>query len=71
MTDIATGRRPRSSKLDKFPAAFAVAGAKQEKAADEETLIYYNDSRVIRRLTRRGWKSGEHKRLKNGSTVPP
>jgi hypothetical protein len=25
--------------LDKFPTAFSVAGEKQEKAADEETLI--------------------------------
>ena len=38
MTDIATGRQPRPSDLDKFPAAFSVAGEKQEKAADEETL---------------------------------
>jgi len=39
MTDIATGRQPRPSDLDKFPAAFSVAGEKQERAADEETLI--------------------------------
>ena len=39
MTDIATGRQPRPSDLDKFPAAFSVAGEKQEKAADKETLI--------------------------------
>jgi hypothetical protein len=39
MTDIATGRQPRPSDLDKFPTAFSVAGEKQEKAADEETLI--------------------------------
>ena len=39
MTDIVTGRQPRPSDLDKFPAAFSVAGEKQEKAADEETLI--------------------------------
>jgi hypothetical protein len=26
MTDIATGRQPRPSDLDKFPAAFSVAG---------------------------------------------
>ena len=38
MTDIATGRQPRPSDLDKFPAAFSVAGEKQEKAADQETL---------------------------------
>jgi len=39
MTDIATGRQPRPSDLDKFPTAFSIAGEKQEKAADEETLI--------------------------------
>ena len=39
MTDIATGRQPRPSDLDKFPAAFSVAGEKQEKAADKETSI--------------------------------
>jgi len=38
MTDIATGRQPRPSDLDKFPASFTIAGEKQEKAADEETL---------------------------------
>jgi hypothetical protein len=39
MTDIATGRQPRPADLDKFPAAFTVAGEKQETAADEETSI--------------------------------
>jgi hypothetical protein len=39
MTDIATGRQPRPSDLDKFRAAFSAAGEKQEKAADEETLV--------------------------------
>ena len=39
MTDIATGRQPRPSELDKFPAAFSAAGEKLEKAADEETSI--------------------------------
>jgi hypothetical protein len=39
MTDIATGRQPRPSDLDKFPAAFSAVGEKQEKAADEETLV--------------------------------
>ena len=32
MTDVATGRKPRPPDLDKFPAAFTVAGEKQEKA---------------------------------------
>jgi len=39
MPDIATGRQPRPPDLDKFPAAFSVAGEKQEKAADEEPSI--------------------------------
>ena len=39
MMDIATGRQPRPSDLDKFPAAFSAAGEKLEKAADEETAI--------------------------------
>jgi hypothetical protein len=39
MTDIATGRQPRPSDLDKFPKAFSVAGEKQERVADEETSI--------------------------------
>jgi hypothetical protein len=39
MTDIATGRQPRPSELDKFPAAFTVVGEKKENAADEETSI--------------------------------
>jgi hypothetical protein len=39
MTDIATGRQPRPSDLDKLPTAFSVAGEKQEKAADKETSI--------------------------------
>jgi hypothetical protein len=38
MTAIATGRQPRPSDLDKFPAAFSV-GEKQEKAADKEAAI--------------------------------
>jgi hypothetical protein len=39
MTDIATARQPRPSDLDKFPAAFSFAGEKQEKVADQETLV--------------------------------
>jgi hypothetical protein len=38
MIDIATGRPPRPTDLDKFPAMFTVAGEKQEKTADEKTL---------------------------------
>jgi hypothetical protein len=39
MTDIATGRQPRPPDLDKFPAAFSVAGEIVERAADQETAI--------------------------------
>lgn len=39
MTDIAMGRQQRPPDLDKFPAAFSVAGEKQEKAADQETSL--------------------------------
>jgi len=46
MTDIATGRPPRPSDLDKFPAAFIVAGEKQERAVDEETSKDHCDSPV-------------------------
>jgi hypothetical protein len=38
MIDIATGRQRRPTDLDKFPATFTVAGEKQERTADEETL---------------------------------
>ena len=39
MIDIAMGRQPRPSDLDKFPAAFSVAGEKLERVTDEETSI--------------------------------
>ena len=39
MPDIATGRQPRPSDLDKFPAAFSADAEKQEKTAEEETSI--------------------------------
>jgi hypothetical protein len=39
MMDIATGRQPRPSDLDKLPTAFSGGGEDQEKAADEETSI--------------------------------
>jgi hypothetical protein len=51
MTDIATGRQPRPPDLDKFPAAFPVAGEKQEKAADEglkKLWFYCNDGQSRR-----------------------
>jgi hypothetical protein len=40
MTDIATGRQPRPSDLDKFPAAFSVAGEKQEKATCRKICVW-------------------------------
>jgi hypothetical protein len=71
MMDIATGRRPRPSDLDKFPAAFAVAGARPEKAADEETLTLLQRFSGHPEIDKARVEIGEHKRLKNGSTVTP
>jgi hypothetical protein len=39
LMDIATGREARSPEVDKFAAAFSVAGEKQQKTADEQTLF--------------------------------
>ena len=39
MMKIATGKEARPPELDKFAAAFAVAGERQEMAADQETLV--------------------------------
>ena len=36
---IATGKEERPPEVDTFAAAFAVAGEKQEMAADQETLV--------------------------------
>ena len=36
---IATGKEPRPLQLDSFAAAFSSAGEKQEKTADEKTLV--------------------------------
>ena len=38
MMKIATGKEARPPELDTFAAAFAVAGEKQEMAADKEML---------------------------------
>jgi hypothetical protein len=39
LTNIATGKEARPLEVDKFAAAFAVAGEDQEKAADEQTAV--------------------------------
>jgi hypothetical protein len=39
LTKIATDKEERPPELDAFAAAFAVAGEKQEKAADEATRV--------------------------------
>jgi hypothetical protein len=39
LMDIATGREARSPELDKFAARFSIAGERQEKTADEQTLF--------------------------------
>jgi hypothetical protein len=39
LINIATGKQPRPLQLDKFAAAFAVAGENQEMVADQKTLV--------------------------------
>ena len=39
LINIASGKVPRPLQLDRFAGAFSVAGEKQEKAADEKTLV--------------------------------
>jgi hypothetical protein len=39
LMNIAKGTKARPPELDTFPAAFAVAGEKQEMIADQETLV--------------------------------
>ena len=39
LINIASRKEPRSLQLDRFAVAFSVAGEKQEKAADEKTLV--------------------------------
>jgi hypothetical protein len=39
LTNIAAGEESRPAQLDKYSAAFSIAGEKQEKAADEKTLL--------------------------------
>jgi len=40
LMNIATGKESRPLSLDKFAAAFLVAGEKQEMAADQKTLVF-------------------------------
>jgi hypothetical protein len=39
LTDIAAGKKPRPPEVDQFAQAFPVAGEKQEKVADEATVV--------------------------------
>jgi hypothetical protein len=39
LINIASGKEPRPLQLDRFAGAFSIAGEKQEKAADEKTLV--------------------------------
>ena len=39
LINVATGKESRPAQLDKYSAAFSIAGEKQEKAADEKTLL--------------------------------
>jgi hypothetical protein len=57
LINIASGKEPRPLQLDRFAGAFSIAGEKQEKAADEKTLVLLGDSRAILTLRRRGQNS--------------
>jgi hypothetical protein len=37
LTDMATGKKPRSPEVDQFGQAFLLSGEKQEKVTDEAT----------------------------------
>src|SRR6516164_5164792 len=47
LINIATGKESRPAQLDKYSAAFSIAGEKQEKAADERHCCYWNALRAI------------------------
>jgi hypothetical protein len=40
LTDIATGKKPRTPEVDRFAQSFSAAGEKQEKVADEATAVF-------------------------------
>jgi hypothetical protein len=52
LDNIANGKEPRPRELDQFATNFSVAGEKQEKAADEQTLFLLKQLRLI--LTLKG-----------------
>jgi hypothetical protein len=64
---MATGKEPRPSELDTFAAAFAVAGEKQEKVADEEPLVLLKRFSRNPTLRRRGRSSSVLKESKRDS----
>jgi hypothetical protein len=39
LKEIATGKKPRLSEVDQFAHAFSVAGGRQEKVAEEATVV--------------------------------
>ena len=39
LINIASGKEPRPLQLDRFAGAYSIVGEKQEKAADEKTLV--------------------------------
>ena len=65
---IATGKEERPPEVDTFAAAFAVAGEKQEMAADQETLVLLKRFSGIPTLKRRSWNSTVLKKSKMNST---
>ena len=40
LINIATGRQARPPELDKFATAFGISGEKQEKVADQKTMMF-------------------------------
>jgi hypothetical protein len=69
LTNIATGKEARPPEVDKFAAAFAVAGEDQEKAADEQTAVLLKRFSRNPDFKRRDRNSTVHKRSKSGSIM--
>jgi len=64
---IATGKEERPPEVDTFAAAFAVAGEKQEMAADQGTLVLLKRFSGIPTLKRRSWNSTVLKKSRRDS----
>ena len=64
LTNIASGKEPRPLQLDRFAQTFSVAGEKQEKAADEKTLVFLQRFSGDPDIRRRGQNSSVLKKSK-------